>query len=501
MKRGIIVFRPQVLTSLYLKYHTRCTVMIRWRLIFAGLLFLFLLYIVMPFGAQRISAQTGVTPTLFCLSGEPCGPSDNPNPMSPVPPVSPFVPSAIVPSISGTTTPPPCITNTTVRGSNHRHHDGLLSEGGGGLIKLFLELLLFILQLFVGNPGIVGNSTAPVALTGAPSDGIQGNAPASPCPPVGGVAPSNDAAGAASPTGDSASAPVPPSSDSPSPSSDASGSTSCTKTVENGSSISDAVGGAQAGDTICVKGGNYAEEVNITSSGSDGKPITLKNAESTLPVVTHLDISGSYINVLGFEVTGDSNPLVQIEQGATNVTFKDGKIHDGPGNGVKTYGNYVTFENNDLTAFGNEDAFRIWGDNLTFRNNHIHDIQNPGHNDIWQTYQTDTKIPVTNLLLEGNTIENNTGGNAHCLMLESDGSNNFTVKNNTFTNIGSHCFILGKPGESGVANVQFENNTFNQIGGNAIECQGQTSGTITGNTFNGVGGQNVNNASGQCTVN
>lgn len=235
------------------------------------------------------------------------------------------------------------------------------------------------------------------------------------------------------------------------------------------------------GGTLCLVPGSYGD---VTLDRS----ITIANAMTTKPTLRTLRITASLSRARGLNVTGGGDPLVTVSQTVANVIIENSTIHDGSGNGMRNRGDYVTVRNNDFFHFGSEDAIRLWGDHHSYIGNHIHDVQNSGHNDAFQTYRTSSgDEAVTNLLLDGNTVENFPGSNAHCFMVEDNGQANWTVRNNTFRGIGSHCFILGKPGEDGVTNVQIHDNTFTNIGGTAIECHGGTYGSITGNTFTNVG--------------
>lgn len=251
-----------------------------------------------------------------------------------------------------------------------------------------------------------------------------------------------------------------------------------------------------SGQTLCLAAGSYG---NVTI----GKTLTLANLTQTRPTLTSLTITAAAdgAKAHALNITGGGDPLVSIQAGAALVTVENSIIHDGSGNGVRNRGDYVTFNNNELYGFASEDAIRLWGDHHSYTNNFIHDVSNPGHNDAWQTYQTSVgDAPVTNLTIDNNTIEDFPGSNAHCIIGSGPNHTNWTITNNTFTNIGSHCTILGlHAANEGVANVQIHNNVYTNIGGTAIECNGDTFGSITNNTFNNVGGTVLHADNSNCT--
>lgn len=258
----------------------------------------------------------------------------------------------------------------------------------------------------------------------------------------------------------------------------------CTRTISTGTSITSTINTMSTGQTLCLNSGNYGESVTL------GRSITLQNAPGATPTITKLTVSAGSSAVIGLEITGGSDPLLRVNNGISNVLIKRNKIHDGSGNGVRTWANNVTFESNEFYSFANEDAIRLWGDGLIFRNNYIHDVQNSGHNDPFQTWLLAGNEPgpaVTNLIMEDNIVRNFPGGHGHCFMAESTTTRlaNWTIVRNRFENIGSHCFILGggEPGDRGVANVDFFYNKFMNIGGASITCSFESYGRLYGNTF------------------
>jgi len=440
-----------------------------------------------------------IVPTFVCLSGKPC---TSVSPSQPIP--SEIMPSQPAgggqPSPTAYNPPPqnpspsPCPTTNSVSSELQQH--AFRRGGSNGLLNWLIQLLLRLINLLLQLLGGGGLPTQPPPIPQPTTPPVQPTTPPqNPCPPGGQPTTPHQPTNPPQPTTPGGQPTTPPGG----VPTTAPPTGNCTQTISPGTSISTAESGMAPGGVLCVKGGTYAGTTTISKSGTAGGIITVRNADSTPPVITNLIVNASYVTIAGFEITGGGDPLVRIETASRYITLQGSKIHDGKGNGMRNYGSYITVEGNDFTKFQVEDAIRLWGDHHTYRNNYIHDIQNPGHNDIWQSYQTDTKVPVTNLLIEGNRIERNTGGNAHIFMLESNGSNNWVVRNNSFDTIGSHGFILGKPGETGVQNVQILNNTFKNVGGDAIECHGSTTGNIEGNTFQNVGRTILRADNSKCT--
>jgi hypothetical protein len=283
----------------------------------------------------------------------------------------------------------------------------------------------------------------------------------------------------------------------------------CTRTISSG--INSAISSMSNGQVLCLNSGTYSENVTLNKS------ITLQAAPgaATKPKINSINVTVGSTAVLGLEITSSANPLVRVGTATGtkiyDIVFKYNKIHSGPGNGMITFGNNLTFESNEMHTFGNEDAIRIWGDGAKIRNNYIHDVQNSGHNDPFQTWiiknNSYGSTPITNMVLEDNIIRNFPGGHGHCFMMSSFGlpHRNIKVIRNRLENIGSHCFIMSGVRENGdadgtpdigVQGMDFYYNRFTNIGGFTIKCELQSFGNMYKNTFSGASG--IENRNGNC---
>lgn len=296
--------------------------------------------------------------------------------------------------------------------------------------------------------------------------------------------------------------------------------------------IGKAASAAPAGSSVTILGGSYGEDVTFGASGTSGAPTVFQAAPGATVSVKSLTFKASHLTVRGLTVSGASGACATINPALTDLTLDGNTMSSCGTDGVKfvrsttaTYTNAVAITNNtisgvgrsstygnDLTIYGDNvtvadndlsgtpnDAIDMWGDGLTFRHNHIHDISNANgnHDDAFQTWtglnDGAEGHPVTNLLIERNTVENVTGSNSHCLMSEGPGHSGWTIRSNVFRNIGDQCMILGKNGNGtqGIQNVEISNNTFVSAGANnTMEFNLTSSGVLASNIFYNCKGYN-----------
>ena len=93
------------------------------------------------------------------------------------------------------------------------------------------------------------------------------------------------------------------------------------KTVQHAADV------AKPGDTVFVMAGRYDERVKVTTSGAEGRPITLRAMPRRSAVVGGFDLEASYIRVEGFEITADK-PAVAVQLGGSHCEVLDNYIHD-----------------------------------------------------------------------------------------------------------------------------------------------------------------------------
>ncbi|MBV9469476.1 MAG: DUF1565 domain-containing protein [Abitibacteriaceae bacterium] len=92
------------------------------------------------------------------------------------------------------------------------------------------------------------------------------------------------------------------------------------KTVQHAADL------VKPGDTIYVMAGQYAERVKVRTSGAQGQPITFQAMPGRSVIVAGFDLPGSYIRVVGFEITAEK-PGTAVQLGSY-CEILDNYIHD-----------------------------------------------------------------------------------------------------------------------------------------------------------------------------
>lgn len=290
--------------------------------------------------------------------------------------------------------------------------------------------------------------------------------------------------------------------------------------------ITKAATAAPAASTVVIMGGAYGENVVFSSSGtSAANPTTFVAYAGDTVSVRSLSFKASNLAVKGLTVSGASGHCVTIAPALGNLSLRNNTIRscaksgigftrsttqaytsdvtiadnaisgvgtsDSYANDLTIYGDRITVENNDLTGSPN-DAINLWGDGHVYRHNVIHDISNStgNHNDAFQTWTGLSDgaegHPVTNLLIERNTIRNLVGPNSHCMMAEGPGHSGWTIRRNVFAGVGDQCMLFGKVGngKSGITSVAISHNTFLSAGqNNTLEFNLTSTGVVSSNVF------------------
>lgn len=179
-----------------------------------------------------------------------------------------------------------------------------------------------------------------------------------------------------------------------------------------------AVSSLQPGDTLQVLPGTYGDILTLSTSGLEGAPITVIGDGAILNMqgvnANGIVVSGSYIRVSGFEVTGATDFGILVT--GRNVTIENNRVHDNvTRNGVGTCGTSM--------SWGSAVKVKVGGQNTTIRNNTVYDNCGEG-------------IAVTRgvtALVEGNTVSDSFGVNIYI-----DNSPYVTVQNNTSYCTGTH---------------------------------------------------------------
>lgn len=183
--------------------------------------------------------------------------------------------------------------------------------------------------------------------------------------------------------------------------------------------FSKAVSALAAGDTLQVMAGTYNETLTLSVSGTASAPITVVGSGAILNMqgakANGIVVSGSYINVSGFEVTGAADFGITVS--GTYVVVENNVVHDNvTNNGVGTCGSASS-------GWGSAVKVRVGGANTTIRNNIVYNNCGEG-------------IAVTrgvNSLVENNIVYDNFSVNLYV-----DNSPFVTVQNNITYCTGTH---------------------------------------------------------------
>lgn len=289
----------------------------------------------------------------------------------------------------------------------------------------------------------------------------------------------------------------------------------------------------QHGDTTIVLAGTYDERVSVSRSGAAGKPITFE-ADSGASVVTRgFQITGSHIQVVGFEITNHNTTdpsFYGVYVVGSNNLISQNYIHDLCADGIKLSGNGernsastshnslvdnrlvhcemagIHVEGQDNLVQGNDisataqypancprrngadaDGMRFFGSGQIMRGNYIHDIrwgtpENPDpHDDCFQTWGPASNITIErNLCVWPATSESTIN---QVSMIESrDGlSTNITYRNNIFVDMRQGINVHGANA------IKFFNNTFDHILQEAVILRKAPNSQIVNNIFYDVG--------------
>lgn len=146
--------------------------------------------------------------------------------------------------------------------------------------------------------------------------------------------------------------------------------------------IRHAVDTAGAGDTVFVMEGNYAEHVKVSTSGLQGKSISLRATPRRSVAVLGFDLQASYIRIEGFEITADK-PAVAVQLAGSHCEVLDNYIHDmkvgvagtvgKPGSDGRTR-DYSAVAHNRIAfnkVYHSEYGFVLGGDDWLVENNEV----------------------------------------------------------------------------------------------------------------------------------
>jgi cysteine-rich repeat protein len=220
---------------------------------------------------------------------------------------------------------------------------------------------------------------------------------------------------------------------------------------------------AQAGDTVQVRTGVYAEKVTLPRSGTSGNPIVLRAFTGETPVLDGTGVQGdsmvliegrSWVKVIGLTLRNNlgltDGSGIRIVGSGAHVELRDNRIGAMRGKnamGITVYGTEATAIT-DLVIDGNEiadcdaapsEALAVNGnvDGFNVTNNFVHDVNNIGMVFIGgeQDIQPDTSKVARNGLVRGNTVmrARSSYGGGFAGGIYVDGGRDIVIEHNVVT--------------------------------------------------------------------
>jgi len=277
--------------------------------------------------------------------------------------------------------------------------------------------------------------------------------------------------------------------------------------------IQSAVNNASSGDTICVKDGNYSENVdvntaNLTIQSENGSANCVVNATDSNDHVFY--VTADWVNITGFTVenaTGTTKAGIYLSSAdhcnisSNNATNNDMGIYlsSSRGNAVtgnnmtgNRFGFYLSSSSNNNTVTGNnansntdEGMYLAYSSNNTVTDNNVTGA-NYGiylfncDDDNRLTGNTANSSDNSGIALyesSNNTLRGNSAmGNRYGISLESSSTNNTLRDNSAWnnTNYGIHL--------SSSSNNTLTNNTANSNPGEGIHLSSSNNNNLTNNT-------------------
>jgi parallel beta-helix repeat protein len=294
---------------------------------------------------------------------------------------------------------------------------------------------------------------------------------------------------------------------------------------------------AKPGDTIKLLSGTYNERLNATKSGTADKYITYA-AEAGHKVMIdmrgsaadNIKVSGSYINIKGFELVNSSAMCGDIT--GSYINLSELNIRYCQGHGLNLRGKFIELRDSSVRAtnLSNQDRSGPWGsavkvqvggENITIKNNTIYNNYGEGiavtrgnnvnivNNTVYDNYGVNIYFDNSmNIVADGNFNYCNPnsgferGGNSATGFAIGEEyysgwgarSNNITIKNNIVA-FCHRAFLQFAPevAGGGLSNVKILNNTFWKSGNTAISFSSE----VKPGTTNQVGNNIVQQDSGK----
>lgn len=270
----------------------------------------------------------------------------------------------------------------------------------------------------------------------------------------------------------------------------------------SGNQIQVAVDNASAGETICVKDGNYTENIDVTTAN-----LTIHAENGSGSTIVHFSgeygsvfaLNANYVNLSGFKITGahnDGSAGVRLDN-AQHCNLTDNLVSDNDYGIYLDYSTNNTLTNNTASNNGQGIVLSYLSNNNTLTNNIA-----SSNNDVGIRVCSSSNNNLTNntanansggeegigISLEGasnNILVNNTlNSNYYHGSYLWDSSNN-TLSNNTILNNSMDGIYLWSSNNNTIYNNYFNNSLNAWDNGNNIWNTSQTPGT------NIIGGPNL----------
>ncbi len=231
--------------------------------------------------------------------------------------------------------------------------------------------------------------------------------------------------------------------------------------------------GLVAGDTVLVKDGTYAD-VELQSSGTPGNPITLEAYPGHLATITgRLRIyNKSHIVVRGFQVDGLG--IAVRGPGVLDIVIDSNHIIDTVGSGISVWGTPWTDIPVDYDWLGARD--------IVISNNLLERVTTSGFNEQLTVANGVDNVEVFgNVFFDGGTSP--TGGET--IDFKEGVTNSSIHHNEIFNSKKLAIYIDGGTGENATeapasSNIEIYNNYLHDNGGTGIQISTEGAGTVDG---------------------
>ena len=279
--------------------------------------------------------------------------------------------------------------------------------------------------------------------------------------------------------------------------------------------VTHACSSVAAGATVIVLPGTYTEVPTCAGSGSSGSPITIqaqypaaKNTSNRSifsytgsSVYSYWTISGSYVQIVGFEITGGNASVGIMNKGSHNV-MQWNVVHDiGTSVACNSNGGAAIDDGSYTGAYNamiSNVVYNIGQNYASSSNtcNYFHGLYESGqHSLLFNNMVSNTQsIAITtyhaayNVIIANNLVFNygNTTSSGSCyghgIHVDSDYPtypvNDYTIVANNIVYNGKGCNGIGETSNSGTHNYYINNDSYNNAGSNIAVTNGSIIGEM-----------------------